>query len=200
MANELLDVDRMTRNMESSGTGIRCSLATKHKPFGMGESSTVLHAVEGVRIDWRTRAQADLLAVFKCGASTQHPVFFDDADQPFRKCSRCFRETAEPMSPRSEPQALSAVLAPITPETLIERTLVPRFSNPLRRNGLQTLADLAELSRQDLSRIRGFGSRALHAVELRLAHAGLALSSTDRSPAFTGREWISQIAVDMKDS
>ena len=64
-----------------------------------------------------------------------------------------------------------------------EMVFTVRTENCLRRRGLETLGDVAELNERDLTSLRGFGKKCLDEVKKVLSEAGLSLKPIPGLPA-----------------
>lgn len=84
------DVVRMTENLRRYETGRCAVLATRHAPYVMSIYGYTLHDVAFVRLDFRDADHATMLAGFKCGDRTMHPLLLDSPYEPgAKRCVRC---------------------------------------------------------------------------------------------------------------
>lgn len=92
----LLDTERITANIRGWNPSGFATLATRHKPFAVSVYGSHVHKVYGVRLDWRRRGElSGVLAVYDCGASSQHPEFYERMPSrtrhpEYERCPRCF--------------------------------------------------------------------------------------------------------------
>ncbi len=163
-----------------SGTGYRTGDQIEEKAIGeilvdavFSPVITVSYRVESTRVGRRTDYDKLLLDVKTDGTITP----LDAVDQAARILAAQFEQVFNPMVPEEEEkkEQLSPEEAETLRLTVEELDLPTRIANALRRGGYQTVDDLVNANKVDISKVKNIGEKSIEIIDQALDKKGVGL-------------------------